>query len=144
MSLFHGWQWGRGTAAHWGSLAHSRWKIAYCPFLVFCQFWGRGKGPIIDISKTIGCMAMKFLQVDGVLNLNIFYTVIVMAKNSEVVMTSVVKTKFLKRSKKVFFRIISGCSVHMKYKVVIISKMASCEFLLNVFKDKCFKLVWWP
>ena len=84
---------------------------------------------------------MKFLQVDGVLNLNIFYTFIVMAKNSEVVMTPVVKPKFLKRSKKVFFRIISGCSVHMKYKVVIISKMASCEFLLNVFKDKCFKLV---
>ena len=103
--------------------------------------WPRLVFPMIDISKTIGCMAMKFLQVDGVLNLNIFYTFIVMAKNSEVVMTPVVKPKFLKRSKKVFFRIISGCSVNMKYKVVIISKMASCEFLLNVFKNKCSKLV---
>ena len=37
--------------------------------------WGGGGGakvPAINISKAVGCMAIKFLQVDGMLNPNIY------------------------------------------------------------------------
>ena len=61
----------------------------------------------IDIN-CIGCMEMKFLQVDIVLNRNICCTFVVMTTNSDVIMTlSVIKLLILRIQ---YFRIISGYS----------------------------------
>ena len=55
---------------------------------------------------------MKFLQVNGKLNPNICYTLVVVTTNFDIIMTSVVKTLEFKKLKNYFFIIISGCSVN--------------------------------
>ena len=41
--------------------------------------------PAANTSKTVWCTAMKFSQVDGMVKLNIRYTFVVMATNSDVI-----------------------------------------------------------
>ena len=68
----------------------------------------------VDISKSISCMVMKFLLND-ILNSTIYFNVIVITTNSDVIITSsFAKTSKFKNFKIIFSRVISRCSFNKK------------------------------
>ena len=66
--------------------------------------------PAVNISKTIGCIAMKFLQVQAMVNPNICYHDNKFSRHYNVIISKNVRSKKVK----INVMIISGYSITMK------------------------------